>query len=144
VPGKLLAFGNYRARADNAAAADPRPIHDNRAHPDQRAVLDRATVQDDVVTNRAVLPDRQRKTPIGVAGRIVLHVGVLTDLDPLVVAAEHRAEPYARLAVQAHLADDGGRLGNEIMAVSGELGPLPVKPVDRHKVSVSVAKETLT
>ena len=35
----------------------------------------------------AVFSDRQRKTHVGMTGRIVLHIGVFADLDPLVVAA---------------------------------------------------------
>ena len=82
--------------ADDAAAADFRAVHDDRTHPDQRAILEGAAVQDDVVTDRAVLADGQRKSLVGVAGRVVLHIGALADLDPLIVAAQDRAEPDAR------------------------------------------------
>src|SRR4051794_37359735 len=81
--GILLAFGNDRARADDAAAAYPRAVHDDGAHSDQRVVFKRATVQDHVVADRAVAADRQRKAGVGVAGAIVLHVGAFADLDPL-------------------------------------------------------------
>src|ERR1700681_3090699 len=94
--GKLFAFGDDRACADDAATADAGAVHDDRPHPDQRAVLQRAAMQDDVVTDRAILSDSKRKTHIGVAGRIVLHIGILADLDPLIVAAQYRAEPDAR------------------------------------------------
>jgi hypothetical protein len=50
-------------------------------------------VQDDVVADGHVLADQQREAGIGVAGRIVLDVGALADLDPLIVTAQHRAEP---------------------------------------------------
>src|SRR2546423_6153443 len=91
--GILLAFGNDRACADDAAAAYSRTVHDDRAHPDERVVFKRATVQDHIVADRAVAADRERKAGVGVAGGIVLHVGALADLDPLIVAAQHPAEP---------------------------------------------------
>src|SRR5947209_20592074 len=55
--GKLFSFGDHRAGADDAAAADPRAVHHDRSHADQRPLLDGAAVQDDVVADGAVLPD---------------------------------------------------------------------------------------
>src|ERR1700730_5829826 len=103
--GIFLALGDDGYRADDAAAADLRTVHHDRTHPDQRAVLERATVQDDVVTDRAVLSDHKRKDAVGVAGGIVLHIGPFADPDPLIVAAQHRAEPDAGRVLEAHLAD---------------------------------------
>jgi len=94
--GNCLPSVITRTRANDTAAADPGTVHDNRTHPDQRAIFERAAVQDHVVADRAILSDRQRKATIGVTGRIVLHIGIFADLDPLVVAAQYRAEPDAR------------------------------------------------
>src|ERR1700737_4228152 len=56
VLGKLLAYGNHRTGADDATAADPGAVHDDRAHADQRAALDGASMQNDVVPDGAPLP----------------------------------------------------------------------------------------
>ena len=136
--GIFLAFGDDRSRADDAAAAYPRAVHDDRAHPDQRVVFKRATVQDDIVADGAVVADRQRKAAVGVAGAIVLHVGAFADLDPLIVAAQHRAEPHAGRIQKAHLADHDGGICDEIISVCGEFRSLSVEFVDRHSKKVSV------
>ena len=83
--------------------------------------------------DRAVFSDLQGEARVGVAGRIVLHVRTFADLDPFIVAAQHRAEPDARRAQQPHLADHGRGVGDEVVAVGGKLGRLPVKFVDRHR-----------
>src|SRR6266853_4700511 len=90
-----------------------------------------------VVTDGAILSDRQRKTHVGVAGRVVLHIGVFADFNPLIVAAQHRAEPHACRAQQADLADHGRSIGDEVVAVGGEFGRLPVKLIDCHASLIS-------
>src|SRR5262249_27413060 len=72
---ELLAGRDHRAGTDDAAAPDQCAVQHDRAHADQRGVLDRATVQDGVVADGAVLSDRERKAGIGMAGAIVLDVG---------------------------------------------------------------------
>jgi len=64
---------------------------------------------------------------------IILHVRAFADLDPFIVAAQHRAEPDARRTQQAHLADHGRGVGDEEIAVGGQFGPLPVEFVDGHQ-----------
>src|SRR6266540_3955133 len=140
--GILLAFGNDRACADDAAAAYSRTVHDDRAHPDERVVFKRATVHDHIVADRAVAADRERKAGVGVAGGIVLHVGAFADLDPFIVAAQHRAEPHAGRIQKAHLADHDGGICDEIVSVSGEFRPLSVEFIDRHSKRSPLA-ETL-
>src|SRR4051812_47202633 len=71
------------------------------------------------------------------AGRIVLHVGILADLDPLIVAAQHRAEPYAGGILEPDAADHRGGVGDEIVSVAGKSGRLPVEFVDRHAAKIS-------
>ena len=83
------------------------------------------------------------KPAIGVAGAIVLDVGALAELDPFVVAAQHRAEPDAGALLQSHLADHGCGVGDEKIAVGGKIGPLPVEFVDRHALKVSFSRQTL-
>src|SRR5262249_50821566 len=83
----------------------------------------------------AVLSDRERKAGIGVTDAVVLDVGALAELDPFIVAAQHRTEPDAGAALQAYLADDSRGIGDEIIAVGGKIGPLPVQFVDRHAKS---------
>src|SRR4029078_5286508 len=123
---------------DDAAAAYSRAVHDDRAHPDERVVLKRATVQDHIVADRAVGAYRERKAGGGVSGAIVLHVGAFADLDPLIVTAQHCAEPDAGRVQKAHLSYRGGCVRDEIISVSGEFRPLPVEFVNRHGKKASV------
>src|SRR5260221_5052238 len=95
-------------------------------------------MQDDVVADRAVLADRERKAAVGMAGRIVLHIGAFADLDPLIVAAQHRAEPDAGLLQKPHLADDIGGLRNEVITACRKVWSLAVEFVDRHSKKVSI------
>ncbi len=97
---------------------------------DQRAVFNRAAVQDDVVADGAVLADGQGKALVGVARAVVLHIGALTDLDPFVVAAQHRAEPDTRLLQQTDLADHIGRVGDKVISAGRKIRSLPVEFVD--------------
>ena len=110
-----------------------------RFYPFRDVLADRAAVQDHVMADRAVPADRQREAAVGVAGRIVLHVGAFADLDPFIVAAQHRAEPDARRTQEANLADDDGGVGNEVVSVRGQIGALSVQFVDRHACLLSAS-----
>src|SRR6476661_10588751 len=97
-------------------------------------------MQDHVVSDRAILSDGQWKAHVGMAGCVILHIGVFADLDPLVVAAQHRAEPNAGAIEQANPADHRGSVGDEVVSVCREFGRLPVQFVDRHRSSVSCSR----
>ena len=60
----------------------------------------------------AIRPDRHREAGIGVQRRVVLDLRALAELDPLVVAAQHRAEPDAGVELEPHLADQRRVLGD--------------------------------
>src|SRR5262249_17017981 len=130
---KFLALGDDGPGTDNAVAADPRAVHHDRAHTDERAILQRAAVQNDVMADGAVLADNKRKAEIGGTGRTILNIGALADLDPFIVAAQHRAEPDAGAGLQAYATDHARCFGDEIIAVGRKIGRLPVKLVDRHQ-----------
>src|SRR5262249_20158727 len=99
----------------------------------QRAIVNRAAVQDDVVADGAVGADDERKAEIGVAGRAVLHVRAFADLDPFIVAAQDGAGPDPGAGPQPYAADHSRGLRDEIIAVGGKVGRLPVKLVNRHE-----------
>ena len=85
------------------SGADARAVEHDRAHADQRLGADRAAMQDDVVADHAIRPDGHRETQVGVQRRIVLDLRALAEFDPLVVAAQHRAEPDAAIGLAAAL-----------------------------------------
>src|SRR5207302_8325842 len=52
--------------------------------------------------------------------------------DPLILAAQHRAPPDARILLQAHAADHHRGFGDPVAAVSRKIRGLSVERVDRH------------
>src|SRR5271154_6728227 len=106
--GEFLSLGDERARAHQAAAADLRSIENDSAHADERPGADRAAVQDRIVPDRAILPDIHGKAHVGMQHRILLNVGAGAEENPLVVAAQRRAEPDAAVVAQHYVADDVG------------------------------------
>src|SRR5262249_23573873 len=133
VVGKFLALGDERAGADQAVAADAGAVEHDRTHADQAVGRNGAAVQHDVVADDAVIADRQREAGIGVQRRIVLDLRALAELDPLVVAAQHRAEPDAGIALEAHAADHARALRDPVAAVGRQLRRHAVELEDRHQ-----------
>src|SRR5262245_14635792 len=134
VVGKLLAFGDERAGADQAVLPDPGTVEQDRPHADQAVIADRAPVQHDVVADDAIGADHQGKAGIGVQRGIVLHLAALADLDPFVVAAQDRAEPNAGEGLEPHASDHRCILGDPAASVRRQLGGLTVKLVVRQAV----------
>ena len=82
------------------------------------------------MADHAVGPDHDRKTRVGVERRIVLNLAALAELDPFVVATEHRPEPDAGVGLQPHPPDHGCAVGDP--TASGKIRPFAVKLVDGH------------
>ena len=131
-----LAFRHDRAGTNQTVAADDRSIQDHRLNPDQRTFADRAAVQHRLVPDRHVFGNRQRKARVRMQDRAFLDVAARADRNRLVVAANRRAEPHARVLLEHDLADDGRRIGDEYAFVDrrGRIAQL----VDRHGVSLSL------
>ena len=55
--------------------------------------------------NRNVGADGGRLAGIGVDDGIILNVGIFADGYPVIIAAQHRAEPHACVFQQSHTAD---------------------------------------
>src|SRR5262249_21161824 len=113
------------------------------AHADETLVADRAAVQHDVVADHAVVADHKRKARIGVQGGIVLNLASLAELDPLVVAAQHGAEPDAGMALEPHPPDQHSRVGHPIAAARRKLWLLAVELIDRHARAPRCGSATL-
>src|ERR1700687_4829746 len=62
---EALAFGDECAGADQAIFADTRPVEQDRAHADQAVGANGAAMQDDIVADHAIGPDRQWESGIG-------------------------------------------------------------------------------
>ena len=63
-------------------------------------------MQNDIVANDAIVPNRDGKAGIGVQRAIVLDLRALAQFDPLVISSQNRAEPNTGVALETHAADD--------------------------------------
>src|SRR5262245_58173964 len=89
-------------------------------------------MQDGLVADRAIAPDRQWRPHVGVKHAAVRDVAAFADMDELIVAAQHRAEPDTDIAVKLHLADHN-RIGRDPIFILGrKLRKDTVKRIDRH------------
>src|SRR5690606_5027778 len=98
---------DHRAGADDRVLADAAAGEEHGAHPDQRVVADLDAVQHDAVADRDPRADPLRRVEVDVYAGVVLDVGLRTDLDERVVAADRHAEPDADVAAETHVADHG-------------------------------------
>jgi hypothetical protein len=103
-------------RAHEAVLPDHGLVEHDGADADERVLAHRAAVQHHEVAHAHVLLEHQRHAGIGVQHGVVLDVHVLAQVDPVVVAADGDVPPHARVAPEAHGADDGGVGGHEIFA----------------------------
>src|SRR5262249_44089253 len=79
---------------------------------------------------------------IGMQRGIVLHLAAFADLDPLVVAAQDRAEPDAGMAPEPNAADDSRGFRDPIAAVGGQVGLFTIQLIERHSgISQHVREE---
>jgi len=102
------------------------------AHPDQRVVAHRAGMQNDLVADRHIGAHRGGLSRIGMHDGVVLNVRILADGDPVLIAAQHRAEPDACAFQQAHLADDDRVRRDPVVAFRGKFGLPVAQRIDRH------------
>src|SRR5262249_38677317 len=71
-----------------------------------------------------------RKARIGMQRGIVLDLRALAELDPFVVAAQHRSEPHTRVGLEPHAPDDRCALRNPVAL--GKIGALSVELKNGH------------
>ena len=90
-------------------------------------------MQNDVVADRDVGPDRQREAGIGMQNAAILYVRARAYIDEIGVAAYYGIEPDARVLADTDLADDLGAGRHEISAVRREFGGKFVEGIDRHE-----------
>ena len=76
--------------------------------------------------------NRQRKSHIGMQDAAILHIAALADMDQLIIAAQHRAEPDAGLAVDPHLADQHGVGRDPTLAIGRQDRGDAVEFIDRQ------------
>src|SRR5690606_25363524 len=117
-----LAFGNQAVGANDAVLADLGAVEDHRVDADQAVIVHRAAVHHHVVTDGDALAQGQRKAHVGVHDATVLHVAVLSDMDQLVVATQHRTEPDTGPRLQADIADQVGAWCNPAIGMGIDTG----------------------
>src|SRR5205085_11714341 len=100
--------GDDRPQPDEAIQAQHRPVVNDDLDADERAVADGAAVQHRLMPHGDVVADDQGAARIGVQDGPVLDVGSDADVDRLVIAAQDRAGPYARILAERHAAATDG------------------------------------
>src|SRR5262249_20664298 len=100
--------GRYQGPGgDHGAWPDHRAVEHDRADADEAAMLQPAAVQARAVADGDVVADLGGVlVERDVDHRAVLNVGARADADRVVVAAQHRAEPYARQRPDLDATDD--------------------------------------
>ncbi len=117
--------------------ADANAIEQDRAHADQAAFAHCGGMNDDAMADGDALADFHRLAGIGMDDALVLHIGIFADGDPVIVAAQHRAEPDAGAFLHPHAADQH-RIGRD-EAIGIEFRHDPVNGVERHGFNFPVA-----
>src|SRR6516165_10341988 len=91
-------------------------------------------MQDDVVADGAVLPDRDGKAGIGVERAVILDLGALAEFDPFSIAAQDRAEPDAGIELEPNAAEHARALGDPIASFARQFRRLSIELENRHGV----------
>src|SRR4029450_3924062 len=96
----------YGANPDDALPADDGLVVNDDADADQRAVADRAAVQHRPMADGDVAADRERNSGVDVQDGAILDVGVVANLDRVVVGAQHGAGPDGHAPAEPNAPDD--------------------------------------
>src|SRR3546814_6548516 len=83
--------------SSDVCSSDLSPVEHGRAHPDQHAIADRAAVQDRVMADRAIHPQRQRKAGVRMEHRPFLDIGAVADDDRGIVRPDRSEEHTSEL-----------------------------------------------
>src|SRR2546423_2186212 len=118
-------YGVERASSNDCVVADRRPIHDDGHHYDQDPILDRAAVQDHVVTNRHVVADDEWGGIVrDVQHAEVLDIRAAADANVVHVAANHCVKPDTGLLADHHIPDHDDRSLDKGGCGNGQLAAL--------------------
>lgn len=98
-------------RPDQALLTDHRPVQHRRSHPNQAFIPDRAGVHVRRMPDRDPVADEARKVIREVQDRVVLDVRMMSDLDPVDVAPQHRPIPDAAVVPERHITHNHRRPG---------------------------------
>src|SRR5665811_1962541 len=102
-PRIILPSPNALSSVTSAPA--PGAVEQNGAHADQAVITDTGAVDDHAVTDGDAASDGHGLSRIGVNDAMILHIRVRPDCDPVIVAAQHRAEPDACTLHHANFPD---------------------------------------
>jgi hypothetical protein len=87
-------------------------------------------MNDDAMANRDAAANMHRLSRIGVNDAMILHVRVLAHSDPVIVTAQHSAEPDARAFPQVYFSDQN-RIRRD-PAIIRNLGRHAIQRINRH------------
>src|SRR5258706_990659 len=104
--GKLLALGHDGAGADQAVPADHSAVEHPGLDTDQRAVADDTAVQHGLVSCSDAFADGQRLPWIGVQNGPILPIGIASDTDGFIVAAQYGTKPDTAVLREFYIADN--------------------------------------
>lgn len=118
--------------ADDTASADPRAVENGCAHSDKAVFVNRTPMQDRPVPYGAPGSHCQRKAKIGVHNAVILYITAFADMDQLIIAPEHRAEPDACFASKSYLPNEYCVRSYPIVSIGRKFGRDPVETINWH------------
>ncbi|MGA2190503.1 MAG: hypothetical protein ABSH33_18435 [Steroidobacteraceae bacterium] len=117
-----LSGRHHGAGGNEAVASDADAVENHRAVRDERRLTDRASVQQRTMADRDVGGQFHRLAGVRVDDGAVLDIGAVADRDPIIVAAQHTIEPYARPDPEANVADHASA-GRNVVFMGRRLQP---------------------
>src|SRR5690606_20151995 len=96
-----------RSCRDDGIAVHDAIIHHNRSHSNQYIVVNRAAVDDSIVTYRYIVADSGACSLVGAMNhRSVLHVYFVSHSDEVYIAPHHGIEPDAAIITHDYIANN--------------------------------------
>src|SRR6185437_3346511 len=122
--------------ANQTVHSDAAAVQQCGTHPDERAIADARRVNDHPMSHRAIRADDDWLSGIRVKDREILHIGILADCYPFIVAAQNRTPPNARAPEKSYPAHEHSSWRDPVFALGRKFGFGVVKSKNRHAMSV--------
>jgi len=127
-----FSFRDERVSSDQAVVANHSVVQDYRADADQAVVANPAPVQKRAVPDGAAAPDLEGQALVGVEDAMLLNIGLVADLEILVVAAKHGPIPNGHATAEGDFADDIRVWSDKKIADGGKCWGDTVESQNRH------------
>lgn len=134
---KDLIFCHQRIGAHEAVFTDPATVEQRRTHADQAVVTDDCAMDDRTVADRDTLADRYWPARVDMYDGAILDIAATTNIDQIVVATQHGAEPDRYVTTYIDVSDQLRILGNEAAGSIHEDRYEIIQCMNRHGHSLS-------